>query len=222
MFDWILRTVGDLGLAGVAGLMFLENIFPPIPSELVMPLAGFATAQGTMSFWPVVVAGTIGSLAGAYVWYRVGMAIGHQRLWDWVDDHGRWLTLSRRDLDRAQQWFDDRGGTAVLVGRLIPGVRTLISIPAGVARMPVLPFFAYSAAGTVVWTIALTYLGRLLGGQYTRVEHYMSPASYLIIAAVVSLYIYRVISYKPPRRSVHRGSGDAGRRSSDIPPNERG
>jgi len=221
LFDWILRTVGEWGLTGVGALMFLENIFPPIPSELVMPLAGFAAARGTLSFWPAVLAGTVGSLAGAGVWYGVGRRIGHERLWNWVDDHGRWLTLSRRDLDRAQKWFEDRGGLAVMVGRLVPGIRTLISVPAGIAKMPILPFLAYSAAGTVIWTAILASLGRMLGSQYTSVEKFMGPASYIVLAAVISLYIYRVISYKPPRRASSRGKGEEGRRTSDIPPGER-
>ena len=120
MFDWITSIVERMGPIGVALLMFLENVFPPIPSELVMPLAGFVAERGDFPLWRAIIAGSLGSLAGAVGWYLVGRKVGEKRLRRWVDDHGRWLTLSCEDIDKAKDWFDRHGGAAVFIGRLIP------------------------------------------------------------------------------------------------------
>jgi len=176
--------------------MFLENVFPPIPSEVIMPLAGFVAAQGGLSFWGAVAAGAAGSLAGAVGWYVVGRKVGERRLRAWVDRHGRWLTLSGDDVDTAKHWFERHGGAAVFVGRLVPGVRTLISVPAGFAAMPLLPFLLYSAAGTAVWTVALAVAGRMLGSQYERVSRVLEPAGLVVLGLVVALYAVRVVRWR--------------------------
>lgn len=143
MFDWITGVVEKTGYLGVALLMLAENIFPPIPSEMIMPLAGFTAAQGELNIILVVLAGSIGSLAGALTWYRVGAWMGSDRLKRWAAKHGRWLTLHPGGVDKTCDWFDRHGGRTVLVGRLIPTIRTLISVPAGIARMPLLPFLIF-------------------------------------------------------------------------------
>ena len=153
MGDWITNAVQSLGATGVGLLMLLENIFPPIPSEVVMPLVGFLSARHRVDFWPSVVAGTLGSLAGATVWYAIGRSVGERRLCDWVDAHGRWLALTCGDIDRAKRWFERHEGLAVLIGRLIPGVRTFISVPAGFAEMPVMSFELFRR-------IAISHSGR--------------------------------------------------------------
>ena len=196
MLDWITNLVRGMGVPGVGLLMFLENVFPPIPSEVIMPLAGFVAEQGGLSFWGAVAAGTVGSLVGALGWYAVGRGVGERRLRAWVERHGRWLTLSGGDVDTAKQWFARHGGAAVFVGRLVPGVRTLISVPAGFASMPLLPFVLYSAAGTVVWTVALAFAGRILGSQYARVSGVLEPAGLVVLALVVGLYLVRVARWK--------------------------
>src|SRR5687767_12557615 len=173
MFNWITGVIGRLGYAGVAGLTFLENVFPPIPSELVIPLAGYVAAQGDMRLMLVVATASAGSLAGAAVWYWIGRTVGERRLRAWVDRHGKWLTLSGKDVDRAQRSFSRHGNAAVFVGRLVPGVRTLISLPAGFARMPALPFVVYSALGTMVWTAALAYAGVALQSNFTIVGDFI-------------------------------------------------
>ena len=174
MFDWITGIIGRLGYAGVVGLTFLENVFPPIPSELVIPLAGYVAAQGDMRLVLVIAAASAGSLGGATVWYWIGRSVGERRLRAWVDRHGKWLTLSGKDVDRAQQWFSRHGNAAVFFGRLVPGVRTLVSLPAGFARMPALPFVAYSALGTMIWTAALAYAGVALQSNFTIVGDYIN------------------------------------------------
>ena len=123
MFDWITRIISRLGYVGVATLTFLENVFPPIPSELVIPLAGFVAAEGDLRIGLVIATGTFGSLAGALVWYAIGRRIGERRLRAWVERHGKWLTLSPKDVDRSQQWFRRHGNAAVFIGRLMPGRR---------------------------------------------------------------------------------------------------
>jgi membrane protein DedA with SNARE-associated domain len=154
MFEWIVSVIARFGYAGVAILTFLENLFPPIPSELIIPLAGFVAAQGTLGLGGVIAAGTLGSLAGATLWYAVARRIGERRFRAWVDRHGKWLTLGREDIDRAQAWLNRHGRTAVLLGRLVPGVRTFVSLPAGFSGMPAVPFLLWSAAGTAGLALA--------------------------------------------------------------------
>ena len=196
MFEWITGVVSEMGTLGVAVLMFLENIFPPIPSELVMPLAGFVAQREQLSFWEAIVAGSIGSLLGAVAWYRVAQVVGEKRLRAWVDRNGRWLTLSCADIDKAKGWFDRHGGVSVMIGRLIPGVRTFISVPAGFARMQPVPFVLYSAVGTVLWTTALAYAGRLLGGNYEKVGRYLDPVVWVLLSAFLVAYVVRLVRWR--------------------------
>jgi membrane protein DedA with SNARE-associated domain len=201
MFDWITGLVEQTGYLGIALLMLAENVFPPIPSELIMPMAGFAAARGELALVGVLLAGTVGSLAGALFWYHIGRRVGLERLRRWAGRHGRWLTTSPEELDGAAAWFDRHCGKAVLVGRLIPAVRTLISVPAGVAGMPVARFLAYSALGTALWTALLAAAGYLLEDQYRRVGDYLNPVSDVILGLIVLGYLYRVATFR--RRAAH-------------------
>ncbi len=193
MFEWITRLVSQGGYAGVAGLMLLENLFPPIPSELIMPLAGFVAARGELQVALVILAGTAGSLVGALPWYCAGRWLGRDRIRRLAERHGRWLTVSAGEFDRAAAWFDRYGGWAVLVGRLVPGVRTLVSVPAGVAGMGLSRFLLLSAAGSFAWTAALTAAGYLLQDHYALVADYLDPASKAILGGIVLLYVYRLL-----------------------------
>src|SRR5688572_23251521 len=177
MFDWITKVISTLGYVGVAALTFLENLFPPIPSELVIPLAGFVAAQGELQIGLVIAAASVGSLAGAALWYEVARRVGERRLRAWVERHGKWITLGVKDVERSQDWFTRHGKTAVLIGRLVPGVRTFVSVPAGFARMPRSAFLLYSAIGTVAWTAALAYAGVILKSQFTVVGDYINIAT---------------------------------------------
>lgn len=191
MFDWITRVIATLGYTGVAVLTFLENLLPPIPSELVIPLAGFVAAKGDLRIAIVIAAGSAGSLLGAVVWYEVGRRVGERRLHRWVERHGRWLTLGVRDVERAQAWFSRHGNVAVFVGRLVPGVRTFVSVPAGFASMPRGRFLLYSAAGTVIWTTALAYAGVILRSNFSLVGDYINVASNVLFAALGLLLVWR-------------------------------
>jgi membrane protein DedA with SNARE-associated domain len=207
MFDWINDTIRALGYSGVAVLTFLENLFPPIPSEIVIPLAGFVAAQGDLSVWGVIGAGSVGSLAGATVWYEIGRRVGEKRLRAWVDRHGKWITLTAKDVDRAQDWFQRHGRTSILVGRLVPGVRTFISLPAGFTRMPLGEFLSYSAAGTIAWTAALAYAGVVLRANYELVGDYVGVATNIVFVALGAMLVRRYFKcWKPQPRPDRRAS----------------
>ena len=196
MGDWITDTITRMGELGVFLLTLLETVFPPIPSELVMPLAGYIASRGGMSLWGAVLAGTLGALLGALFLYWVGRKLGEDRLMDFADRHGRWLTLSRHDIERASQWFGRHGGWAVFVCRLIPGLRSLISVPAGIHGMPLLPFVAVTALGSLVWTAVLVYLGYVLGANFEQVGEWVDPVSKGVLLVIAIWYVWRVVTHK--------------------------
>ncbi|MDX2231250.1 MAG: DedA family protein [Leptolyngbyaceae cyanobacterium bins.349] len=183
--QWIVNTMTSMGYWGIGLLMFLENLFPPIPSELIMPLAGFTVAKGDMEFVPAVIAGVVGTVLGALPWYYAGKLIGEPRLRHLADRYGKWLTLSGRDIDKANDWFSRHGVGAVFLCRLVPGVRTLISLPAGLNEMPLLPFLVFSTLGTTLWVGLLTFLGLKLGENYSLVDEWLAPVSKVIAVGIV-------------------------------------
>lgn len=185
MTDWIQNLMDSMGYLGILLLMVLENIFPPIPSELIMPSAGFAAARGDMSLGMVVLMGTLGSVLGTLPLYYIGKAFGEDKLVAWADKHGKWLTLSGKDIRKADDWFDRHGSKAVLFGRMVPGIRSLLSLPAGMSEMPLPKFLIYSAIGSALWSAALAYAGYALGENYDRVEQYVGPASKVILGLLV-------------------------------------
>ena len=162
MGDWITSTIIAMGYVGVLLLTLLETVFWPLPSELILPLAGYLASHHEMTLVGVIIAGTAGSVLGALLLYALGRKLGEERLKSFADRYGRWLTFSRDDIDRASAWFDRHGGAAVLLCRMIPGIRALISIPAGVADMPLRRLVVYSALGTAIWTSILALAGYLL------------------------------------------------------------
>ncbi len=181
MFDWITGLIAQSGLAGVFLLMLGENVFPPIPSEVIMPLGGFLAHQGRLTITGVIVAGSLGSLLGTTLWYWAAQALGEARLRRLIRRHGRWLTLSEADF---------------LIGRMIPGVRTLISVPAGLTDMPLARFLALSFVGSVLWVSLLTVAGYALGNQYARVSEWVNPVTNVLLAGLLALYLYRLIAQK--------------------------
>lgn len=183
--DWVTDVVETLGYAGVALLVALENLFPPIPSEVVLPLAGFTAARGSEKVAGMVIAASLGSMVGAWALYYISAAIGEPRLRALVDRYGRVLRLDGGDLDRAASWFERRGATAVLVGRCVPLIRSLVSIPAGFNRMPIVQFSIYTLIGSLVWNSALVGAGYALGDQWHKVGDVVSYLQYVVIAAVV-------------------------------------
>jgi membrane protein DedA with SNARE-associated domain len=196
LVDWVTSVVETLGYGGVAFLVALENLFPPIPSEVVLPLAGFVAAGGSSSVVGMVVAATVGSMVGAFALYGIAAAIGPVRLRALVVRHGRWFGLDEADLDRTEAWFDRRANVAVLVCRCVPLMRSLISIPAGFRRMPVLPFAMYTLIGSLVWNIALIGAGYLLGERWQQMEEPLQlfqTAVLVVIGIAVAWFVWRRI-----------------------------
>lgn len=195
MFDWITTFLQQSGYLGIFLLMALENLFPPIPSELIMPLAGYNAARGEINPVGAVLAGTAGSILGALPWYFLGRLFGYERLRVLAERHGRWITVSPEDLDKARQWFERHCGKMVLFGRLLPTIRTLISIPAGVAAMNFARFLLLTAIGTFVWTAVLGALGYVLEDHYAAVADYVNPVSTAIVVMIAATYLYRLVTF---------------------------
>jgi len=174
-----------MGYVAIFAAMFLENLFPPIPSELIMPLGGFYVQQGQLQFLPVVLAGLLGTVIGALPWYGIGRLINEERLEVWLSRHGRWIGISPEELARSRRWFSRYGTALVFWGRLVPGIRTLISVPAGIELMPMLPFLIWTTAGSLIWTLLLTGAGLALGESYSNVEVWIDPVSKVVKVALV-------------------------------------
>lgn len=185
MADWVVRVMEQGGYGGLLLLMVLENLFPPLPSELVLPAAGFAAARGALELPLVIVFGTLGSVIGTLPLYVLGRVWGEERAAAWADRWGGWLTVSGRDVRAAGGWFARHGEGAVLFGRMVPGVRSLLSLPAGVARMPLWRFLLYSALGSALWTGLLAGAGHTLGRNYARVAEVIGPLGGAVLAALV-------------------------------------
>lgn len=195
MGDWIIRIISSTGFFGIVLLMLVENVFPPIPSELIMPLAGYLASSGKMNFFMVVAAGTFGSVLGAVVLYGLGRRIGAERCKAFADRHGRWLTLSRADLDRADGWFQRHGAWAVFACRLVPGIRSLISVPAGIQRMPWGTFLIATTVGSAIWSTVLAAFGYLLGANFEQVGEVIDPISTAVVVGCVAWYVWRVVRH---------------------------
>ena len=200
MTQWITSLTEGMGALGVAFLMFIENVFPPIPSEVVMPLAGYLATQGEGSGLGALVlmiaAGTVGAIAGAVMWYWIGSRIGIERLKAFARRRGRWLTLTPEEIDKADAWFDRHGGKAVFLGRLVPTVRTFISVPAGTTGMSWRKFITYTTCGTVIWNTVLATAGWWLGSSYDRVSAWVGPFSAVVLGAILVWYLYRVATFR--------------------------
>ncbi|MBA4489166.1 DedA family protein [Paracoccus sp. S1E-3] len=197
MFDWVVSVIEGWGYPGVFLLMLAENLFPPIPSEVIMPLAGFLVGQGKLNLALTILAGTAGSVIGTSFWYVIGRAFGAERLKRWAARWGRVLTMSPSDIDGAVGWFDRHGGAAVFFGRMLPAIRTLISVPAGIARMNFGRFLLLTTLGSLIWTVLLTVAGMILQERFDQVAGVIDPLSKVIVLAVVAIYLYRVLTWKP-------------------------
>jgi len=192
MVEWIAHWVTAGGYWGVGLLMAIENVFLPLPSELIMPLAGFASAHGPLALGGVIIAGTLGGALGSLPLYIPARIYGRDRVAAWIDRHGKWLLLRKRDIDKAHQRFERSGGFwAVFISQLLPGIRGLISLPAGFAEMNVAVFLIANFAGTLIWCAVLAYLGKVLGANYSKVEKYLGPIGWtLLLVAVAGIVLW--------------------------------
>ena len=197
MTDFILEWITRGGYLGIVALMALENIFPPIPSEVIMGLGGMAVARGQMQLGWLLLAGTVGSVIGNYVWYALGRKFGYRGLKPFVDRWGRWLTVDWQDVEAITRFFHDRGGWVIFVFRFMPSFRTIISLPAGMAKMPRWRFLIATSAGTTIWNIILAGAGILLDRNFEQLDRYVGPLAIATMVAVLGYYAYRVVTWKP-------------------------
>jgi len=200
MIEWVTDIVAAGGWPGVMALMFMENLFPPIPSEVIMPLAGFAAARGQMSLTLALIAGVIGTLLGNAVWYELSRAIGADRIRPLVGRYGRWFAVGEDDLRKAEATLAKYGPIALSFGRLLPGIRTLISIPAGLIRIPRPVFYLYTTLGTAVWITFLTMAGYLLEDQYDQIEGWLEPLAYVVVGGFIATYAWHIWSTRVRRK----------------------
>jgi membrane protein DedA with SNARE-associated domain len=191
--NWAADVVQTLGYVGVALLVAIENVFPPIPSEVVLGLAGYTASRGDASVVGMIIAATIGSVVGALALYGFAAAVGPLRLRAIVIRYGVWIGFGESELDRAEQWFDRRSRYAVLVCRCIPLIRSLISIPAGFRRMPLGTFTILTLIGSLIWNSLLVTAGYLLGEQWDRVLDFTEPFQDLVMVLIAGLVIAVVV-----------------------------
>ncbi|WP_029937401.1 DedA family protein [Sphingomonas sp. UNC305MFCol5.2] len=195
MIDWL-----DWGYFGIFLLMVLENVIPPVPSEVIMSVGGIAAGQGKMNFAFLVAAGTLGCAVGNLFWWEIGRRYGYERLKPMVDRWGRWLTMDWEDVERLRSFFDRWGGATVFVFRFMPIGRTVISIPAGLLHMPFWRFVAYTTAGSLVWNTILVGVGFWLGTNFETIDHWIAPGVTAIIVLALLAYVWRIATWKPRAR----------------------
>ena len=196
MADWTIRLIEETRYVGVFLLMFLETIFPPIPSEVIMPIAGVRAANGPLTLWGVIASGTGGAMLGNFFWYAVARVIGVRRFRPLIERHGRWLTMDWDDVEKAERLFGRFGGTIVSLGRMLPTIRSIVSIPAGALNMRLKTFLIWSTIGTAAWTALLAGAGWALGLAYKDIDAYLGPVSSVIIALIVAAYIWRQLTWR--------------------------
>ena len=205
MTDWVVDVVERLGALGVGLLIFLENVLPPIPSEVILPFAGFTAEQGKLNAVSAWIAATVGALAGALLLYGIGAFIGEDRLREL--SRKRWFVFfGEKDLDRGLTFFDRYGAWVVFFGRFIPLVRSIVSVPAGLDRMPLVRFIVLTAIGSGVWNAVFITAGWILGDNYDRVEKYVGPASYAVVAVLAAVGVWLVARKLQARRDAGGGS----------------
>jgi membrane protein DedA with SNARE-associated domain len=199
MTDWVQEMIAQSGYLGVFLLMLGETIFPPIPSEVIMSMAGLQAAKGNMSLAWAIMAGTAGAMVGNIVWYLAARALGLERFKPLVDRHGRWLTMDWAEVDRGERWFSRYGYLFVCIGRMMPTIRSLVSVPAGLVRMRFLPFAIWSSVGTLGWSAMLATGGWILGTRFAEMEAWLGLASTLLLIALGGWYLWRVLTWRRSR-----------------------
>ncbi|MFD1439171.1 DedA family protein [Acinetobacter terrae] len=188
--EWIISIMEQLGYLGIALLMFLDNIFPPIPSEIIMPSAGYSASQGELLLVGVIIAGCIGSLIAAAILYWIGYKFNHDSIFRFVDRYGKYLFIKSNDVKKSLDWFEQYGHRIVFFGRMIPAVRSLISIPAGMSHMPFWKFMFFSSLGTIIWTTFLACVGFYFGENQALMQNIFNQVSHFIIIVVIAIIIW--------------------------------
>jgi membrane protein DedA with SNARE-associated domain len=193
--DWIGSLIESWGYLAVGLLMFIETVFPPIPSEVIMPLAGVYAAQQGASLAGVILAGTLGAMTGNIFWFVLAWKLGLDRFEGFLVRYGRIFTMDEAEIARGRALFDKYGPGLVGFGRIVPTIRSLISVPAGLVHMRPRAFLIFSTLGTFLWTMGLAVAGYLLGTRFTEIDKVLGPLSTAVIAACFLVYLYRVIMW---------------------------
>lgn len=196
MSDWVIRLIEQSGYLGVAFLMFLETVFPPIPSEIIMSVSGLAAARGKLELWAVIASGTAGAMLGNYLWYLAARVIGIDRFKPLIERWGRWLTLDWAEIEKAEKLFGRAGWAIVFFGRMLPTLRSLISIPAGLLHLRLSTFVIWSTLGTAIWTSLLAVAGYMLGRRFAEVEQVIGPLSTAVIVVILIGYVWRLWTWR--------------------------
>ena len=175
--------------------MFLENVIPPIPSEVIMPLGGFLVFQGNLNFYVLVIFGLIGTVLGSLPWYYLGRFLNEKKLANFVESKGKFLGINVKDLNKSKLWFDKYGVSLVFWGRLIPGIRTLISVPAGIELMPLKKFLVWTSLGSLIWVVLLSLAGYVFGENYRLIETYLDNLKVFIKPILLIISIFFILKY---------------------------
>ena len=175
--------------------IFLENIIPPIPSEIIMPLGGFFVYQQKLNFYTLVISGLFGTIVGSMPWYYLGKLVNEKRLSNFLDNRGKYFGITSNDLAKSKLWFDKYGVSLVFWGRLVPGIRTLISVPAGMELMPLRKFLIWTTLGSLIWIVLLTYAGFVFGENYQIIETYLDQIKYIVKPILFLVFIYFLIKF---------------------------
>ena len=193
------ETNSTLAYITICLAMFLENIIPPIPSEIIMPLGGFFVYQQKLNFYVLVFWGLFGTIAGSLPWYYLGKLVNEKRISNFLNQRGKFIGITSNDLAKSKRWFDKYGVSLVFWGRLIPGIRTLISIPAGIELMPLKKFLIWTAFGSLIWVVLLTYAGFAIGENYQiigtymdQIKYFVKPILFLIFVSFVIRFVFRL------------------------------
>lgn len=205
MEDWVFELIEAGGYSGIFLLMVLETVFPPIPSEVIMPVAGVSAASGSLTLGGVIVAGTAGAMAGNLAWYLLARAIGINRFRHLIERYGRWLTIAWPDVERARAAFGRFGAVIVCTGRLVPTIRSVVSIPAGLLGMRLAGFLVWSTIGTAAWSSGLAVAGWWLGQKFPVVEDVLGPLSAAVVVLIASLYLWRQATWGRRQPAAPRG-----------------
>jgi len=207
MASWIIAAIAATGYIGVVGLMALESACIPLPSEIIMPFSGYLVSTGRLDLWLVAIAGAAGCNLGSALAYEAGRRGGRRM----VERYGRWLLLTSEDLDRADRFFGRYGGAAVLIGRVLPGIRSFIALPAGIARMPLLRFHLYTFLGSLPWCLGLAYAGQVLGSRWhtdSRLSSLLHKLDLVLLGAIVLAIIWFVRRRLKAMQSSRTGKAD--------------
>ncbi len=198
MQEFIIEIMNQFGYYGISILIAVENIFPPIPSEIILTFGGYMTLNTSMSIIGIVISSTIGSIIGAVILYLIGRLLTKQKLYKLVDGKvGKILRFKRSDIDKSEEWFSKRGKSTVLFCRFIPIVRSLISIPAGMTKMQLPLFLIYTAIGSVIWNAVLTYLGAIAGSAWVNIAGYIDSFAKIVLFGLIGIVaIGFIIFYK--------------------------